>query len=52
VCPHIYKNVNASICPMCSGDTHETNWAEQNKLNAQWKIDNPNLVKYGGWWSI
>lgn len=51
MCPHIYQTINAGVCPLCGKTTNEVDWAEQNKLYAQWKMDNPN-AKYGGWWSI
>jgi Fe-S cluster assembly iron-binding protein IscA len=38
---------------MCSdpNHSHDVDWEYQNKLNEQWKIDNPN-AKSDGWWSI
>jgi len=41
-CDHVYNNVNAGTCPLCGETTHEINWVEQNSLNVQWRIDNPN----------
>ena len=51
-CEHIYKNMNQNPCPKCGGDTHETNWQEQNKLYKKWLKDNPLAYKEVGWWSI
>ena len=25
-CEHVYKNMNASLCPICGKDTHEYDW--------------------------
>ena len=51
ICEHVYRYVNAPICPYCGKDTHETDWQKQHELNKQWKLDNPDSA-YGGWWSI
>ena len=51
-CEHIYKNINAEICPKCGGYTHEVNWQKNNALNKQWLKDNPDAWKQVGWWSI
>ncbi len=50
-CKHIYQNLGLSQCDSCGRPTHEIDWEEQNRLNREWKIANPN-VTYGGWWSI
>lgn len=50
MCEHIYKIVNADICPKCGRDTHETNWKQIAEQHKKWVKENPNF-KYQ-WWSI
>jgi hypothetical protein len=38
-------------CTDCGCKTNDVCWSEQNKLRAQWLIDNPNS-QYIGWTSI
>lgn len=49
-CEHIYKDMGASICPICGKDTHETDWAYQNELHQEWIASGK--AQFGGWWSI
>ncbi len=51
ICEHVYKNMGSEICPLCAQCTHDTDWAKQNKLQIEWKINNPN-AGYIGWTSI
>ena len=51
-CRHVYENIGVKVCPYCGLETHETDWAYQNQLAKEWRIQNPDAVKYGGWWSI
>jgi hypothetical protein len=58
-CRHIFETIGAAICPDCGGDTHETDWQEQNRLHRQWIADGKadwNICPLGGtirgWWSI
>ena len=52
MCEHIYKIINADICPKCGRDTHEPDWE---LLKAQRKA---HREKFGllhtvrEWWSI
>lgn len=51
ICRHVYESVGGKTCPDCGKHTFEVNWVEQNELNAEWKLANPN-AKSDGWWSI
>ena len=51
MCEHVYKNMKEKICPLCGKDTHAYDWDYQNKINAEWKLANPD-AKSDGWWSI
>jgi hypothetical protein len=50
-CEHVYRNMGQNPCPKCGGETHEVNWAIENKLMKEWKLANPD-AKSDGWWSI
>ena len=50
-CAHVYENRGVDICDLCGKDTHEINWAQQNELHRQWKLEHPNATS-DGWWSI
>jgi hypothetical protein len=49
-CDHVYKNMNAKICPLCGKETRETNWPEQWELHKEW-ISSGKATSQG-WWSI
>jgi hypothetical protein len=49
-CRHIYEDIGEIICPDCGRDTHETDWAFQHALHADW-ITSGKASKQG-WWSI
>jgi len=59
ICRHVYENTGFGICLLCAQCTHETNWAETNKLHSQWIADGkadwnkcPQGGTLRGWWSI
>ena len=49
-CEHVYKDVQAKICPTCNNPTHTTDWEEINVAHKKWVKENPDF-KYS-WWSI
>jgi len=51
MCDHVYKTTDTSLCPKCGLESHDINWAKENKLREEWLLANPN-AKYGGWISI
>lgn len=51
ICEHVYKNMDTEICPLCAQFTHDINWTVQNKLQEEWKMNNPD-AGYIGWTSI
>lgn len=51
MCEHVYKRFGPGPCGKCGFPTHDTDWDKQNKLMAQWHIDNPD-AQYEGWMSI
>lgn len=51
-CTHVYRDVKNNPCEECGKETHAIDWKLQNELHRKWKEENPDAVKYGGWWSI
>lgn len=49
-CEHVYKIMHANPCPICGGDTHETDWAEVARLHKEWIASGKAVSQ--GWWSI
>jgi len=50
ICEHVYRIMNADICPKCDKPTHEIDWklvAEQHK---DWIASGK--AELQGWWSI
>ena len=59
-CQHVYRNMNANPCPLCGGDTHETDFKSTNDLHKQhlaegkdapYKCDDCGGT-IRGWWDI
>ena len=51
MCGHVYKTADTFLCPKCGLETHDINWAKENKLRIEWLTNNPN-ASYLGWVSI
>ena len=59
-CEHVYRNMNQNPCPLCGGDTHETDFKLTNDLHTQhlaegkdapYKCDDCGGT-IRGWWDI
>lgn len=51
ICGHTYKHTGLETCPDCGNLTHDIDWATKNKMQAEWRLANPD-AKNDGWWSI
>jgi hypothetical protein len=50
MCEHVYKDMNADVCPLCGKDTHRIDWAFQAELHRDWIASGKATLQ--GWWSI
>ena len=50
MCEHVYKDMQATICPLCSKPTHETDWEQIHRLHREWVASGKTVQQ--GWWSI
>lgn len=59
-CEHVYRNIGQNPCPICQGDTHETDFKLQSELHKQHILDGKDKPykcpdcggTIRGWWDI
>ena len=51
-CEHVYRNLNQNPCPICNGETHETDWNLYMKQRAEHREKHGWFHNVGVWWSI
>jgi RNA polymerase subunit RPABC4/transcription elongation factor Spt4 len=50
ICKHVYRIMNADICPKCDKPTHETDWKLVAQQHKDWIASGK--AELQGWWSI
>ena len=51
-CEHVYRTIIANPCPICGGDTHETDWALIAKQRREHRDQYGLFYTVKEWWSI
>jgi len=52
MCQHVYKYTGPGLCQYCGLDTHDHDWAKQNKLYAEYREKVGFFFNNNTWWSI
>jgi hypothetical protein len=52
MCQHVYKYTGPGLCGYCGLDTHDHDWAKQNKLYAEYREKVGFFFNNNTWWSI
>lgn len=52
MCEHVYNNLGPGPCGRCGFETHDINWAQQNKRHEEYREKVGYFYNVDGWWSI